>query len=152
MALRYLLDTNICLYIAKHRPAEVLERFKRLRPGEVGISVITYGELRFGACKSRYRREAERILRELTQTMPVMQMGPEVGVRYGEIRSELEKSGCVIGGNDLWIAAHALALGVPLVTNKEREFARVPGLKVQNWIGRPDHSRIQERRAGYRKS
>lgn len=151
MALRYLLDTNICIYIARHRPAEVLERFKRLRPGEVGMSVITYGELGYGACKSRYRGEAQKILRELAQTVSVLAIGPEVGDRYGDIRAELEKLGRVIGNNDLWIAAHAVTLGVPLVTNNEREFICVPGLIVRNWVKKADSFKVQERAEKYRK-
>ena len=134
MPLRYLLDTNICIYIARHRPVEVLERFKRLRPGEAAISAITYGELQYGAGKSRHSKAAHRILEQLTALVPVLAVDAEVGERYGEIRAKLEKSGASIGNNDLWIASHAAAIGVPLVTNNEREFRRVPGLKVENWI------------------
>jgi tRNA(fMet)-specific endonuclease VapC len=134
MALRYLLDTNICIYIARNRPEEVLEQFKRLRPGEVAMSGITFGELSYGACKSRYRAEAQKTLRKLMAMIPVLSMSADAGALYGEIRAELEKAGRVIGNNDLWIASHAVALGVPLVTNNEGEFIRVPGLTVQNWI------------------
>jgi tRNA(fMet)-specific endonuclease VapC len=150
MPLRYLLDTNICIYIAKARPAEVLTRFRNLQPGDVGMSVVTYGELRHGAYKSRFRAEAERILREFSEIIPVIEMGTEVGDRYGAIRTELEKSGQVIGNNDLWIAAHAIALGIPLVTNNEREFARVPGLALQNWVRRS--AEIHERSGRYRRT
>jgi tRNA(fMet)-specific endonuclease VapC len=148
MPLRYLLDTNICIYIAKAHPIEVLNRFRKLRPGEVGMSVVTYGELCHGACKSRHKAEAERILRDLAELVPVIEMGREVGGRYGAIRTELEKSGQVIGNDDLWIAAHAIALGIPLVTNNEREFARVPGLTLQNWVRRS--TEIHERPGRYR--
>jgi tRNA(fMet)-specific endonuclease VapC len=136
MPLRYLLDTNICIYIAKNRPAEVLARFNKLQPGDVGMSSITYGELYYGACKSRSRAQAEKILIELTSLIPVLGIDAEGGKRYGEIRIELEKKGRVIGNNDLWIASHALALNVPLVTNNEKEFNRVPGLSVRNWVRR----------------
>lgn len=152
MALRYLLDTNICIYIAKNRPEEVLKRFTQLQPGEVAMSAITYGELRHGACKSRHRVEAQRILSELANTIPVLPIGPDVSERYGEILAELEKSGRVIGNNDLWIAAHAVALGVPLVTNNEREFVRVPGLVVKNWINPSGGPKVHERVAGYGRS
>ena len=134
MPLRFLLDTNICIYIAKARPAEVLARFKRLRPGEVGMSTITYGELRYGACKSRHQADAEKILSELATLIPPIEIDAKAGDCYGSIRAQLEKGGQVIGNNDLWIAAHALSLGIPLVTNNEREFVRVPGLVVQNWV------------------
>jgi len=149
MALRYLLDTNICIYIARHRPEEVLERFDRLQPGEVAMSTITYGELCYGACKSRHRGEAQKILRELAQIIPVLAIGPEVSDRYGDIRAELERLGRVIGNNDLWIAAHAVALGVPLVTNNEREFVRVPGLTVRNWVKKIDPLNVHEKPKRY---
>ncbi len=142
MALGYLLDTNICIYIARHHPSEVLERFRKLKPGDVGMSSVTYGELCYGACKSRYRNEARSILQELAKVIPVLALGSEAGERYGEIRAELERRGCVIGNNDLWIAAHALSLGLVLVTNNEREFIRVPGLKLQNWAQKPKTPRI----------
>jgi tRNA(fMet)-specific endonuclease VapC len=149
MPLRYLLDTNICIYIARNRPLEVMERFKHLRPGEVAMSAITYGELRHGACKSRYGVEAQKILRELAAMIPVLAIDADVGDHYGVIRAELEKLGLVIGNNDLWIASHALALGVPLVTNNEREFARVPGLKIQNWVHKNDSSQVHEKAKRY---
>jgi tRNA(fMet)-specific endonuclease VapC len=134
MPLRYLLDTNICIYIAKARPPEVLARFRRLQPGEVAISAITYGELFYGACKSRRRADAVRISRELTAFIPAIGISADVGDCYGEIRAALEKAGRVIGNNDLWIAAHAITLGVPQVTKNEKDFSRVPGLVVQNWV------------------
>jgi tRNA(fMet)-specific endonuclease VapC len=146
MPLRYLLDTNICIYIAKKRPEEVLARFRQLRPGEVAMSVITHGELYFGACKSGRRNEAEKALDELATMVPVLPLVPEVGFRYGEIRSALERSGCSIGNNDLWIAAHAMVLGVPLVTNNDREFTRVIGLEVLNWAAKKPgaHPQVHE--------
>jgi tRNA(fMet)-specific endonuclease VapC len=150
MQLRYLLDTNICIYIAKNRPDAVLKRFKQLRTGEVAMSVITHGELCYGACKSRRREEAQEVLRELARMIPVLPISPQVGHRYGEIRSELENSGRLIGNNDLWIAAHALALGVVLVTNNTREFARVPGLEVENWVEIAGRSQVHEAKRNYR--
>ncbi len=141
MRLRYLLDTNFCIYIAKERPAEVLARFKRLQHGEVAMSSITYGELCYGASKSRRRTEAEQILRDLQSIVPVLEIGTEAAEFYGEIRAGLEKSGRVIGNNDLWIASHAVALQVPLVTNNSDEFSRVPGLKVENWVRNEVHGK-----------
>ncbi len=150
MRLRYLLDTNICIYIAKNRPDAVLNRFKQLSVGEVAMSVITHGELCYGACKSRHREEAYKALAELATMIPVVPVSSQAGERYGEIRSELENSGRLIGNNDLWIAAHALVLGVALVTNNAREFARVPGLQVENWVERADQSRVHEAKRRYR--
>jgi tRNA(fMet)-specific endonuclease VapC len=150
MRLRYLLDTNICIYIAKNRPDEVLKRFQQLGVGEVAMSVITHGELCFGACKSRRREEAQKALREMATMIPVLPLTSKVGERYGEIRSELEKSGRPIGNNDIWIAAHALALGVVLVTNNAREFARIPDLAVENWVEGAEQSQVHEAKRRYR--
>jgi len=149
MRLRYLLDTNICIYISKHRPPEVLARFKTLRLGEVAMSVITHGELWYGVSKSSRRAEAQEVLKELAAMIPVLSIGPDVGERYGEIRGELEKSGRPIGNNDLWIAAHALALEVVLVTNDESEFARVAGQAVENWVTQPYRPEVHDRKGNY---
>ena len=130
---RYLLDTNICIYIRQKRPEEVLRRFRKLRPGEAAPSVITYGELLYGAAKSKHRVAALERLRELVDLLPALPL-PEPAVEtYGTIRAHLEAKGEMIGNHDLWIAAHALAAKLTLVTNNEKEFRRVRGLKVQNW-------------------
>lgn len=149
MRLRYLLDTNICIYISKHRPPEVLARFKKLRLGEVAISVITHGELWYGVSKSSRPAEAQKVLQELAAIIPVLSIGPDVVERYGEIRGQVEKSGRPIGNNDLWIAAHALALEVVLVTNDESEFARVAGLTVENWVKKHSRPEVHERKGNY---
>ena len=129
----YLLDTNICIYIRRHRPPQVLARFQRLKPGEAAISVITRGELLYGAEKSQYRARALQQLDELASLIPVMPLPEAAAHTYGIIRRQLEARGETIGNNDLWIAAHVKAAELILVTNNEREFKRVPGLKVQNW-------------------
>src|ERR1700751_3271227 len=133
MDARYLLDTNICIYIRQKRPAEVLHRFQKLRPGEAALSVITYGELLYGAAKSAQRTAALERLRELVHLLPALALPESAAETYGAIRANLEQKGEMIGNNDLWIAAHALASGLTLVTNNEKEFRRVRGLKVQNW-------------------
>ncbi|MGA9509403.1 MAG: type II toxin-antitoxin system VapC family toxin [Candidatus Sulfotelmatobacter sp.] len=132
---RYLLDTNICIYIRQERPEQVLRRFRKLRPGEAVLSVITYGELLYGAAKSAHRTAALERLRELIRLLPAMALPESAAETYGAIRAELESKGEIIGNNDLWIAAHGLAAGLTLVTNNEKEFRRVRGLKVQNWAG-----------------
>jgi tRNA(fMet)-specific endonuclease VapC len=134
MDARFLLDTNICIYIRRQRPAEVLARFQRLKPGEAVLSVITYGELIYGAEKSKFREQAIGQLTELAGLVPVMALPLRVGEFYGAIRAALETKGEMIGNNDLWIAAHAKAAALTLVTNNEREFRRIPGLKIQNWV------------------
>jgi tRNA(fMet)-specific endonuclease VapC len=133
MPSRYMLDTNICIHIRRERPVEILNRFRALRSGDAVISVITYGELRYGAEKSRERRRALELLEALVTLIPVESMPFEAAVAYGSIRAALEERGEMIGNNDLWIAAHARAAEFTLVTNNEREFRRVPGLTVENW-------------------
>lgn len=130
---RYLLDTNICIYIRQKRPEAVLRRFRKLRPGEAVLSVITYGELLYGAAKSKQRAVAFERLQELVNLLPALALPETAAESYGTIRAQLEARGEMIGNNDLWIAAHATAAGLTLVTNNEKEFVRVPGLKVQNW-------------------
>ena len=130
---RYMLDTNICIYIAKHQPPEVKARFDRLKPGQLVMSAITYGELYYGASKSNERARALRRIEELVQDIPVEDLNSMAAQAYGEIRASLEKRGRLIGNNDLWIGAHAMALDVTLATNNEREFKRIAGLSVENW-------------------
>ncbi|MFT4047946.1 MAG: type II toxin-antitoxin system VapC family toxin [Solimonas sp.] len=130
---RFLLDTNICIYIRQKRPPEVLARFQKLKAGDAALSVVTYGELLYGARKSQQREAALAKLADLVTLLPVLDMPASTADEYGAIRAALEARGETIGGNDFWIAAHAKAAGLILVTNNEREFKRVPGLKVQNW-------------------
>src|SRR5208282_3806757 len=133
MDTRYLLDANIVIYIRQNRPERVLRRFARLRPGEAAISVIAYGELLYGAMKSSQRESALERLRELSEEIPALPLPERAAETYGVVRAELERRGEMIGNNDLWIAAHAIAAGLTLVTNNEKEFRRVRGLKVENW-------------------
>lgn len=134
MKARYMIDTNSCIYLKKRRPPSVVERFHQLRPGEVIMSLITYGELHNGALKSRESAAAIRNLRLLAERLPVLPMHPGVAENYGLIRSRLEQQGNIIGGNDLWIAAHAIDLNLTLVTNNVREFSRIPELRLENWL------------------
>lgn len=133
MAARYLLDTHICICIQRQRPPAVLARFRKLKPGEAVISVITWGELLYSAAKSRQRDKVRALLDEWVTLVPVMPLPETAGKAYGAIRAALEAKGEPIGNNDLWIAAHAKAAGQIVVTNNEREFKRVPGLQVRNW-------------------
>ncbi|MFZ0241266.1 MAG: type II toxin-antitoxin system VapC family toxin [Desulfobacterales bacterium] len=132
---RYLLDTDICIYIQRQRPENVLERFQKLKPGDAAISVITWGELLYGAEKSKQHKKSLRLLEEFTSLIPVLPIPENAGKAYGVIRAFLELKGTPIGNNDLWIAAHAKAAALAIVTNNQREFKRVPGLKVKNWVG-----------------
>ena len=108
-------------------------RFRQMQHGDAVLSVITYGELLYGAERSQQRKRALESLARLVSLLPVLPLSEEAASAYGEIRATLEKRGEMIGGHDLWIAAHAKSAGLTLVTNNEREFKRVPGLKLQNW-------------------
>lgn len=130
---RFLLDTNICIYIRQAKPASVLHRFGSLRAGEAALSVITYGELFFGAQRSASQRGAVQQLKELLELLPALPLPAAAGEIYGKVRAELAAKGSIIDNNDLWIAAHALSSGLILVANNEREFRRVQGLKIENW-------------------
>jgi len=132
--LQFMLDTNICIYIARQRPPEVRERFSQLEPGSVGMSFITYGELLYGALRSRQPEVARERLQELSQLIPVVEAHPDLPDHYAEIRAHLAGRGQPIGNNDLWIAAHVRAEGKILVSNNLREFERVPGLATENWV------------------
>jgi len=133
MSARYLLDTNICIYIAKHSPPGVRTRFARHTANELAMSVITLGELRFGAEKSQACEKAMATIRELSRLVPPRPLPEAAGEHYGQIRAQLHRAGAMIGNNDLWLAAHARSEGWILVTNNTREFVRVPGLRVENW-------------------
>lgn len=133
MALRYLLDTNICIYIRRERPRQVRERLARQRPDSVGLSLITWGELLYGAARSRYSAPAREKLDAIVELIPVLPLPKETAGHYGDIRASLATAGTRIGANDLWIAAHARAAGLTVVTNNLREFERVDGLKLENW-------------------
>lgn len=134
METRYLLDANIVIYLRQRRPETVVRRFDRLQPGEAALSVIAYGELLYGVMKSSQRAAGLERLRELSQALPALPLPEKAAETYGLIRADLESRGEMIGNNDLWIAAHALASGLTVVTNNEKEFRRVRGLKVQNWV------------------
>ena len=131
---RYLLDTNICIYIAKGQPLAVRQRFERHTLRELVMSVVTLGEVRFGAEKSQARDRALATIEQLAQVIQPCALPMSAAEHYGSIRAALQKQGLPIGNNDLWLAAHARAEGWILVTNNTREFARVPGLRVENWV------------------
>lgn len=131
--MRFLLDTNICIYLAKRTHQKVVDRFNRLRAGDVRMSVVTYGELSFGSQKSSKPAAALRKLGVLTEAIPVIGLEPQASEHYGRLRFDLQRRGLPIGPNDLWIAAHCLQLGLTLVTNNESEFRRIPDLTIENW-------------------
>lgn len=129
----HLLDMNICIYIIKRKPPVVLQRLARFALGEITISSITVAELHFGAQKSQYPERNRRALEQFLLPLNVVAFDYAAAAIYGQIRATLERQGTPIGALDLLIAAHALSLGNTLVTNNERELARVPGLTVESW-------------------
>jgi tRNA(fMet)-specific endonuclease VapC len=131
--MKYLLDTNICIYIIKQKPKNVLDRFKSHRLGEIGISSITSAELHYGISKSANFNKNQVALNQFLIPLEIFDFDYNASVEYGKIRFELEKAGTPIGPLDLLIAAHAKSLAMTLVTNNEKEFNRVSGLKIQNW-------------------
>ena len=137
MPTQYLLDTNICIYITKHQPEIVCQHFeKHLPDSNIFISVITLGELRFGAQKSQWKDKAFKVIDELTSIIPVIDLDEKTADHYAQIRKELAVQGQMIGNNDLWLAAHARANNWIMVTNNEKEFLRVDGLRVENWVSK----------------
>lgn len=131
--MRYLLDTNICIYVIKSRQARVLERFRACRTGDVGISSITLAELQYGVANSSFPEKNQEALSGFLAPLEILAFGHQAAVVYGSARTHLKRYGTPIGAMDLLIAAHALSLPVTLITNNEREFTRVPGLSVENW-------------------
>ena len=132
MTPRYLLDTNVCIAYKKRKPG-IPERIEALAAGQVVMSVVTWGELMLGVEKSQQRERSLEILKRVREIIPVVGTDEEVGNHYGSIRGQLEMAGTPIGPNDLWIAAHARALGIPVVTNNTGEFGRISGLTVEDW-------------------
>lgn len=136
--MRYLLDTNTCIDIIKRSPVHVYRRFEGLRVGDVGISSITYCELQFGVAKSSKPEENQLALTEFLGPVEVMDFPSGAAPLFGEIRAHLERSGTPIGNYDLLIAAHALHVGLTLVTNNTKEFRRVPRLRLEDWLEEVD--------------
>jgi len=128
-----LLDTNICIYIIKQQPATVIKHFLEYQVGDIGISSITLSELRYGVAKSKHREKNANALDEFIIPLEVVSFDEDAAHAYGEIRAALEKSGTPIGAMDMLIAAHAVSLGIPLVTNNTREFARIPAINIIDW-------------------
>ncbi len=133
MSFRYLLDTDTCIYLTKTSSRSVAARLALEPADAAAISVITLGEMRFGAEQSSQRLRAIASLDLFATMIHVLPLQPEVSEAYGSIRVELKRQGRLIGANDLWIAAQALTLNLTLVTNNLREFRRVSGLRVENW-------------------
>jgi tRNA(fMet)-specific endonuclease VapC len=129
----YMLDTDICIYTIKRNPPAVFDKLRKLSPDSIGVSSITEAELRFGMSNSSKPAHNHRALDEFLAPFHVVSFDSAAAVHYGEIRSHMKRSGTQIGSMHLLIAAHARSLSAVLVTNNEKEFERVPGLKLENW-------------------
>jgi tRNA(fMet)-specific endonuclease VapC len=130
----YMLDTNICSYILRSRPASVKVRFDEVGPGSLAVSAVVLAELFFGAARHAKAGVIRREIGDLVSRMAVVPWDEAAAEHYGDIRAALEKSGMPIGAMDMLIAAHARSQGATLVSNDTRHFARVPGLLVANWV------------------
>lgn len=131
--MEYLLDTNICIYIIKKKPEIVLEKFKTFHLGSIGISTITLAELQYGIRKSSNPDKNLMALNQFLIPLEIIDFDYKATIEYGLIRTELEKKGTPIGPLDTLIGAHALSLGLTIVTNNKKEFERIEGLKIENW-------------------
>ncbi|AZO94926.1 type II toxin-antitoxin system VapC family toxin [Halocella sp. SP3-1] len=131
--MKYMLDTNICIYIIKEKPEKVINKFHTLDVGDVCISSITLAELEYGVEKSQYTERNRLALAGFLSSIEVLPFSDKAASEYGRIRAELERQGNIIGAYDLMIGAHALSENITLVTNNTKEFQRINNLSLENW-------------------
>ena len=132
--MRYMLDTNICIYVIKHKPETVFRKLQTIHPEDVCISSVTYAELVHGVEKSAAVEKNRLALSMLLANMEILDFDVDAADCYGKIRAVLEKKGTPIGPLDMMIAAHAQSLGYTVVTNNVKEFSRVSALRIENWV------------------
>ena len=131
--MKYLLDTNICIFVINNRPETVRRKMQGIAVGEIGISSVSVSELAYGVAKSAQIDRNQAALDKFLMPLEILPYDENAAKGYGTIRAHLESKGTPIGPMDLMIAAHALALNLTVVTNNVREFRRIPGLKVEDW-------------------
>lgn len=131
--MKYMLDTNICIYLIKQKPQKVLKHFLAHVVGDIGISSVTLAELWYGVAKSQYIEKNRQALDEFILPLEIGDFDDKAAEIYGKVRASLEKEGKPIGSMDMLIGAHALSLGVTLVTNNAREFKQIKSLKTADW-------------------
>lgn len=131
--MRYMFDTNICIYVIKHKPEKVFRKVQTIHPEDVCISSVTYAELVHGVEKSAAVEKNRLALSMFLANMDILDFDVEAADCYGKIRADLEKKGIPIGPLDMMIAAHAQSLGYTIVTNNVKEFSRVSTLRIENW-------------------
>ena len=132
--MKYLLDTNICIYIIKKKPVEVIKQFLKMKPDTIAISSITVSELFYGVAKSSKPNENTIALEQFLLPLTVIDFNKEDSLAYGKLRAKLEQKGKLIGAMDMLIAAQALNRDLILITNNDREFKKVEGLNIENWV------------------
>lgn len=132
--MKYMLDTNICIYLIKQQPREVIEKFQGIAPGEIVISTVTVAEMMYGVEKSQYMEKNKTALELFLAPLEIIDFDFKAAQSYGAIRAFLEGQGTPIGAYDLMIAGHAHSYGLILVTNNKREYTRIPDLMVENWV------------------
>ena len=130
----YMLDTDTCSHIIRERPIGVLEHFRKLAMEQICISTVTYAELLYGVERSSFKRINRPIIDDFVQHLDVIDWDNGAAEQYGKIRSDLKARGQPIGAMDMMIAAHAKSIKSVLVTNNQKHFARIKGLKVENWV------------------
>ena len=131
--MKFMLDTNTCIYIIKRKPQDVIKRFIQTEISQISISSISLSELSYGAAKSSKPARNHVALTQFVAPLKILPYGDEAAQYYGDLRAYLEKQGAPIGSLDMLIAAHALSIDCTLVTNNEKEFSRIPRLKIDNW-------------------
>ncbi|HAM52185.1 MAG TPA: VapC toxin family PIN domain ribonuclease [Nitrospiraceae bacterium] len=131
--MKFMLDTNICIYLIKQKPEKVLRHFQTCSVGDIGISSITLSELEYGVAKSQHIQKNRLALDEFLLPLEIAMFDKPASEKYGAMRTALERNGTLIGSMDMLIAAHALSLGATLVTNNTKEFKRIKDLKVVDW-------------------
>jgi tRNA(fMet)-specific endonuclease VapC len=132
--MKFMLDTNMCIYIIKRKPPEIIDRFCQSEISQIGISSITLSELLYGVSKSSKPEQNQIALTQFMAPLDILAYGDDTAQYYGDLRAHLEKQGTPIGALDMLIAAHALSINCTLVTNNGNEFIRVPNLKFENWV------------------
>ena len=134
--MKYLIDTNICIYLMNQHPPQVLEKFRKVGVGEIAVSSVTVSELYYGAQKSKKIKQNIKRIEEFIYPFDVLSYDESASREYGKIRAYLERKGQVIGPLDILIAAHALSMNLILITNNIKEFRRVKSLPVENWVAK----------------
>jgi tRNA(fMet)-specific endonuclease VapC len=132
--MKFLLDTNICIYLIKKKPVTVLKKFQTFQINDLGISAITLAELEFGVYNSSHEEQNQQALSQFISPLEIVPFDDRAADEYGRLRAYLKRRGFLIGAMDMLIAAQAKSLSMPLITNNVREFKKIPGLLLENWV------------------